>query len=443
MTGQKTMTATAERLRRAWAVPQKRPELLTAAYICIMLGIFPLIAGIHGYRDITAAKYTAFLVFTCAYLMALAAALLRRRRCCGSMGITIDWPQRLILVYAGITLLSAIFSSYPQTVWLGSGRFEGWLTLAAYLAVFLAVSCCGRFRPLYIYVFAAAVLVNDIIAVLQFMGLNPLWLYPHGYDYYGGNVAYNGEFLGTIGNSGMLAAFLCLAIPAFVCYFIRRCREDRYAWAVLAVALLSVGVLLRSAVLAGVVGLAAVCVVLPFLLLPSRKKCLLWLVIVILLLLFLLLFLWFYQGESGPLYEASALLHGNADDSFGSGRVRIWRESAALIPEAPWLGGGPDTLKDRLQLTFVSDDRQTIVDTAHCDYLNIAVNTGLPSLAVYLAALLFSAALWGKRRRNGAVLICGAAVFCYCVQVAFSFSICITAPLFWLFWGLFCAAARK
>ena len=75
------------------------------------------------------------------------------------------------------------------------------------------------------------------------------------------------------------------------------------------------------------------------------------------------------------------------------------------------------------------------VDMAHNDYLNIAANTGIPSLVLYVLALGISFVSWLKNSRDVAVLVCGAAVLCYCVQIFFSFSLCITAPLFWIFWG--------
>ena len=60
-----------------------------------------------------------------------------------------------------------------------------------------------------------------------------------------------------------------------------------------------------------------------------------------------LLAVYFYPGQSGTLYEASRLLHGEADASFGSHRVEIWREVCALIAQRPVFGGGPGTAAGR------------------------------------------------------------------------------------------------
>ena len=112
----------------------------------------------------------------------------------------------------------------------GEGRYEGLLTMLIYLAIFIAVSSFGRFKSWYLYVLLIPVCLNIILSLLQLHGGNPLSLYPNNYDYFDGNVLYSGQFLGTIGNTGLLSAFLCLVIPAFICYFIRQ-HTDRRSYA--------------------------------------------------------------------------------------------------------------------------------------------------------------------------------------------------------------------
>lgn len=95
-------------------------------------------------------------------------------------------------------------------------------------------------------------------------------------------------------------------------------------------------------------------------------------------------------------------MQGNIKDSFGSSRILIWRKSLELVPERMLLGGGPGTLSLRLDVNFsrfVEETGQTLsssVDNAHNDYLGILVNTGLLSLAAYLAAQLTSLFQGGK-----------------------------------------------
>lgn len=127
-----------------------------------------------------------------------------------------------------------------------------------------------------------------------------------------------------------------------------------------------------------------------------------------------LLAVYFYPGQSGTLYEASRLLHGEADASFGSHRVEIWREVCALIAQRPVFGGGPGTAAARLHIEFtrfVPETGRTLgtyVTNAHNEYLGYAMNLGWPGLALYLAIMGVTffhprkngesaAWLWGRR----------------------------------------------
>ncbi|HBD86136.1 MAG TPA: hypothetical protein DC001_01765, partial [Clostridiales bacterium] len=62
--------------------------------------------------------------------------------------------------------------------------------------------------------------------------------------------------------------------------------------------------------------------------------------------------IFFWPGTEGTMYELSQFLHGHIDDSFGSSRILIWRETLGVIAERPLLGGGPDTLTLRTDMDF-------------------------------------------------------------------------------------------
>lgn len=159
---------------------------------------------------------------------------------------------------------------------------------------------------------------------------------------------------------------------------------------------------------------------------------------------------WFCPVSSGFIYELSKVLNGEADPAFGSHRVLIWTESAKLVKEHPFLGAGPDTLAARLVLDVVLDPtvstevQSVVADSAHNEYLNILVNTGIFSLIAYLSGLIILAVYWIREAlKNDAAAILGAAVLGYCIQAFFSFSITITTPLFWILAGLLCGLSQK
>ena len=115
-----------------------------------------------------------------------------------------------------------------------------------------------------------------------------------------------------------------------------------------------------------------------------------------------LLGIYFFGGRLGGfLYEASQVLHGNLDDSFGSGRIYIWRNVLELVPERLLFGGGPETLALRMEAAFERYDPElgilihSAIDVAHNEYLNVLVNQGLLALAAELIALVLCAVQWG------------------------------------------------
>lgn len=432
-----------------------RAGFITAGIIIALLLLFPLAGISRGYTDFTESKYTAFVLTALIYLAALAyvfASGWRRGQICIHLPRSLSVSQKLLLLFALLAFLSAIFSPYQELVWQGSARKEGLVTIGLYLALFMGMSAFGSFRPLYPYLLLLPLLVNIILALMQLAGANPLELFPAGLNYYDGNYKYSSQFLGTIGNTGLLTAFFCLAIPVLLGYVLKW-QSDRKRW-LLAVPILPLLYLIVAAhVLAGLVGLACCLAAIVFLLLPGRIWRIIYLALLVLLLIAVLIFLYAAYSPQGSGFgqEIAAMLHGDFADSFGSGRIQIWRESLALVPKRPLLGGGPDTLGARLQLIFTADGdsvipRQTKVDIAHNDYLNIMVNLGIPALIVYLAALAVSARNWWRYRQQPAVFLLGAAVFCYSVQIFFSFSSSIVSPLFWLLWGMFdyqCKQAKK
>ena len=56
--------------------------------------------------------------------------------------------------------------------------------------------------------------------------------------------------------------------------------------------------------------------------------------------------------KGGTLYELGQMLRGHFEDSYGSSRIRIWRGCLALVPARPLLGLGPGMLAARMDILF-------------------------------------------------------------------------------------------
>lgn len=413
-----------------------------------MLSVFLLFPGLGGYAGITAEKWRAFLLFSGGYV-ALTALLRLELALTGggrlpspaavwrSMGVS----QKLIAGFWALSAVSTALSVDKSVSFWGGPRYEGLLTITLYCAACLLVSRYGRPKRWLLWLFGVSMSLNCLLAFLQLAGYNPLGLYPQGMNYYDANVLYAGEFLGTVGNADIFSAVLCAAIPAFWIAAVKLPGRNRF-FLLIPLALYT-AVLWKAFVAGGIVGVIGSALLTVPVLLKDRRARAAGFAAVLCVCVLGVAGIYAFGGQLGGfLYEASELLHGRWDDSFGSGRLYIWRKTAELIPERLLFGGGPDTLGLRTDAAFERYDEtlgiliRSSVDAAHNEYLNILVNQGLPALLAYLAALLTAAAKWVRTAAENPVsAICGGAVLGYCVQAFFGISSPISAPCLWLALG--------
>jgi len=419
-------------------------SILTDLYLALMVSVFLLFPGFGGYQTITEDKFRLLCWLTGGYLLLMLLLPLevwivggQRPRlpvCLRSSA----WPRLLILLYLVWAILSTVFSVAPaQSLW-GGPRREGLLSVLLYGGAFLLASLFGKAKRWLLWLFAASVSLCCVVALLQLAGQNPFGLYPEGMNYYDGFVLYAGRFLGTIGNVDLLCAVLCIAIPAFWTAILRLSGRSRLF--LLVPLALSLAALLGSKVEAGIVGIfGGALLTVPVVWPEGRQRKVLGVLSGILILLGLAGIYFFGDHLPGFLREAYGLLHGQVEDSFGSGRIYIWRNVLPLIPERPLLGGGPETLSLRSEILFERYHEQlglllqSYADTAHNEYLNVMVELGIPAFVFYFGALLLAARFWVKTApESPAAAICGAGVMGYCVQAFFSMSSVVSAPFFWL-----------
>ena len=422
-----------------------KEKRFSAKTVCLwftlaVAAVFLLGFGPAGYGHITRAKlilfYAVFGGFAAALMLC---ACLKRVSLRRKPGLA----QLLVLLYWVMTAVSALCSPWREEAVLGGGRDEGLLVITLYAAAFLALSCLAEPGKLMLRVFAAAVSLDCLVCFLQIGGYNPLGLFPAGYGWADRNIAYNGAFLGLTGNADFTASVLSLAFPLFWAAAVKG-KKPLYLLPAAASLLVLILGETRGGLLGALLGsLIALPVVLP---LGRKGRRVLWLVLLGLFLLGTAL-VWLLPLP-GMLGEAHALLRGKAEDSFGTGRVFIWRNTLPLLGDRVLLGGGADTFPHRMTAQFsrVLADGRTVyrtIDCAHNEYLNIWVNQGLPALAFYLAALVCSLVSWLRRRGGAAGAVLGAAVLCYALQAFFGISTPSCSGFFWVCWGLLEAALAE
>ncbi len=485
------------------------PEQATHCYIMLMLAVFPLFTGFSGYANITFSKYIFFVAATALWLAASLALSLRGKR---APERPKAWTLPVLGFMAVCTVSALVSEFFPATI-IGAARYDGLVTQLLYALICLGVARWGRVREIYVHALGFSVTLCCIAAVFQLLGCNFLWLFPDGLSFYDGNIRYSGVFLGTLGNVDVLCSLLCLAIPAFFAcvtvyggarlglplflsvfilaesgvaagaaalaaaavlgapFLLTTPARLRRALGMSAVALLALALsaafsgekteagIAWSLVLtaraldclaaAAALGIAALALALvrrsPSPAAMSRGVA----AVCLAVLVGGTVYVYRYSGSSETLAELSRVLHGQLDGSFGSSRILIWRETLALVPEHPLLGGGPDTLSLRLDMEFsrvVEETGRTItrsVDNAHNEYLGFLVNEGLLGLLAYLGIAASALAVCFRRRKSPSALVLGVTLVSWCVQSFFSLGLCFAAPLFWLLLGLINARFRR
>ena len=483
---------------------------LTDKYILAMLLIYPLFVGFWGYTRLTVSKSVFFAMLTLLWLMLTVAVSVKSRDAATSRAG--NAPLRLILAYFALCCASALFSPYGASVLLGEGRFDGLLSLLLCAAVLLGTARFAEPKCAYLAASAASGVICCLIGIAQLFGFNPFDLFPSDYNFYDAGSRFSAIFIGTIGNADLFSAYLCLLLPISAAYYILavkrpvwllpviaifgfslvECKVSAGLLAVCCTALIAPPLLITNggrlcralecfavlcfafclasgfqggresgvirvdfapSVISAALLILAISSAIASLLLkksdfPPKKLQVFFASLSCVIVLASLAAVYYIPPESGTLYELSQVLHGNFDDSFGSSRLLIWRETLALFSDRPLLGSGPGTLPLRVDIEFsryVEETGQTLrsyVDNAHNEYLGILINTGLLSLLCHLAAQAASVILAAKHGGTAAkCLICG--LVCYWIQAFFGLGLIIVSPFMWLCWGLLISALNN
>ncbi len=388
-----------------------------------------------GYTNITQAKYASFCAIS-ALFAAPSVYVLIKERGENLVRERLRAEHIFAAMYAIMALVSAAFSDYPAAAFFGAHRLDGAISICVYCAVFVLLSMFYRRDRRVLAALVAGIVINCAVSALQLCGLNPLWLFPEGMNYYDYGVKFPAQFIGSCGNAGLNSSVLCLAAPIlFICA--RRCRRRLRLPAYFA-AVFALAILLLSKVSAAILGLAlgiTVCAPLVFGRTKRQKRRIA--VISALIIIAALAVIYFTELPVATLSQLRSMLHGELRAEFGSGRIYIWENAIKLFPESPLLGGGPDTLVYRIGAHFTKTGPGGFsvtrdIDNAHNEYLNILVNQGLLGLGFYLAALAAPMIrFFRSKRKTPLATACAVGLICYLIQAFFGIGMCINSPYFW------------
>lgn len=389
-----------------------------------------------------------------------------------------------------------------RAVWLGALRYEGLQTQLFYALIFLCMSFFRPRLDVLMHLAAVALIFFFTVVLLQYAGDNPLGLFPAGlstrtnYEFQGtiGNIDMVSGYL-CLAVPLMLGGFVWqsrwdpLLLFAGMCGVMEQLMiEVQSGLIALAAGLGIFGILLLQkpalrarimTVYGGVLLLVSIRLMLALPWLdgteniifpyePSLVKCLpvftalacwcaAWflhhhpgkalsgkitalLVLGALLTALVLLLCLPLSPAAGGLWEIQQVLLGNAQDSFGSYRLGVWRYTLDFARSNPLFGTGPDTflyaLKHYQAANFIH--LPETFDNPHNEYLAILSNNGLPALLLYLALMATLIISCIRSRRRECKILSGAVIL-FLIQGFFSFSICLVTPMFWAVCGMACA----
>ena len=420
--------------------PQHVCEDIVELYLLAIFGFFPLMLGMgdYGYSDLVKTKAYLWFGITALWLVCLGGYLLWCKIKKLHVTARFRWYHGVVLVFLAINILSACFSGSVRDSFfmLRSSNTNSILFLASYAAAFVGVSLFGRLKAMHIRALGFSTFLSGVLSILQLAGLNPLLMYPEGLNYYNKYKEYTSAFLGTLGNVDVLAAFFCFSIPTLTAFALRSSQKcDRL---LLIPAAVSLFVLSASEVDAGKIGLLGCLVIaLPIVIRDPKWSKRAGIACAVLTVLGLAA-VYFWPGKSGFLYEASSMLHGRFDPSFGHDRVGIWQQAWDFVVRKPVLGNGPGSAAWLIDLRTVNEEmnRVVAVRNAHNTYLGYLMDTGIPGLACYLLLIGGGCAAWLQNKGEDLAAALGAGLACYLIQDFFNINIVTVAPFLWIGLGL-------
>lgn len=421
---------------------------LCDGYLLFAFGLFPLLVGTreYGYSNIVDVKAWTWLGVTALWALLLVGRLIWARIKKQPVGARFGWVQWTAAAFLAVTVLSALVSGHVREcmVQMDPSNTNSVLFVASYVAAFLGLSLFGRLRREHMWALGAAVLLSGILCAAQLAGYNPLTMYPEGLTYYNKHQEYAGAFLGTMGNVDHLAAYLCFAVPVLTVYAFRA--QDKKDRLLLLPALLSVYVLYAIDVDAAKVGIAGCLVVALPVVLRGRKAAKYACAGCAAVAVLGAVCVFFWPGQSGFLHEASQILHGHIEPSYGHDRVGIWQLAWSYVKQHPLLGNGPGSgawLLQSIYTVFAESNRVAVVYNVHNTYLGYLMESGILALCCYIAIICRSGCGWVRRRMDDRLAALGAGIACYLVQDLFSLNLAVVAPFLWVGLGLLCGKAAS
>jgi putative inorganic carbon (HCO3(-)) transporter len=390
-----------------------------------LIGITPLIM-VPGAYDV---YYTPKLYFVY-FISTLSVIYLYIKR----DTITFDWVDKLLGLFIGILFISSLMGIDIHNSFIGNMTDrEPFLLYLCYYINFLFISKKFKLSEGFLDFLFICVCIVSLYSLIQFFGVNPIRL-----DKVRSSIM-QFQAIGTLGYRNAVGAYISLFLPIAISLFIYK-SDKRY----LIITSILFAALVSSLTRSSWISLGVYITILLALSIKNKKRlinCFFVLVVMI------SIFLGLNYLKSGQLNTRlisisndATSLQQSGNEMAGSGRVYIWKNGLDLLWDKPLLGYGVDNFgsafmsKYSNEAKFMVKNLGGVVSKAHNEYLEILINNGVLSLAIYLfilAAIVIKLLGKGMKEQNKYLIAIGLSIISYCVQAFFNISIICVSPVFW------------
>ncbi|MBA4348246.1 MAG: hypothetical protein C0413_05310 [Clostridiales bacterium] len=234
---------------------------MTTAYLCAMLLLHPLVFS-NLYFNITETKQVFFMCASGLYLLALLFARIALPQDSGvahaRAGVHPAAVAMLLLFV--FSLVGGLISRYPGEAFFGeNNRYQGLLTLFCYVALIFALSRREIDLKWPERAFLISACVVSLFGVLHHFGMDPIGFKENL------NAGDRGRFLSTIGNADFYGAYMVLAFPSALGFFLRAKQRKKRIFAISSLVVISFGTLVAGSD-STALGLIATAAIIPLLL---------------------------------------------------------------------------------------------------------------------------------------------------------------------------------
>lgn len=420
-------------------------NLIPTIYICFFI-LFLLVGNIlHAYNDFSISYFSIVI----ALLGAIGLVIFKVKR--KLFNIEDNIFNKFIFVLVVVALISLVFSVNFNVALLGSpGRNEGFLQVITYYIIFLNCKDLNnkKSKSIILGLILFTGVIQTIYAIMQFYKIESI-IPIFRYNWYSTGLEVNPNFLGSV-----MVINLSIALGLFF-------SKNGFKYNILGFLLVNLFFLglLTSGTMSAIVALVILIIFLMFLFIVMNfnlKSTILKSVILVISGIFI--FSNFNYNNNGHFAkeikrtsnEMISVSKGDIKDSYGTGRIHIWRETLKIVPKYILTGAGIDNFYYAFGDNHLIDIKSGLyVDKAHNEYLQKLVTEGIFSLLTYLGLLftifyLSIKKMFKEKNSKDYIFICSFLSFVgYSIQAFFNISIISVAPLYYIVLGLLVSELKE